>query len=185
MRTAAVALPYLDDEDAVADAARKLSALTHYDPRAQEACVLWSLAIRRAIVDEEIDLRSGLAHLPADSAKFWTDHIDEAQTSDPARFTPNGWWCRRCRQRGRRSPTRPNSTTTRPDSSATDWSPRSLSAMTPTPLPPSPVHFWAPAGVRPRSPSTGVRFSTATRACVPTISCNSAHLAVTGASRSV
>ncbi len=91
MRTAAVALPYLDDEDAVADAARKLSALTHYDPRAQEACVLWSLAIRRAIVDEEIDLRSGLAHLPADSAKFWTDHIDEAQTSDPARFTPNGW----------------------------------------------------------------------------------------------
>jgi ADP-ribosylglycohydrolase len=91
MRTAAVALPYLDDETAVVEAARKLSALTHYDPRAQEACALWSLAIRRAIVDGEIDLRAGLAFLPKDSAKFWTDHIDEAETSNPGHFTPNGW----------------------------------------------------------------------------------------------
>ena len=42
MRTAPVALPYLDDPDALVEAARKVGALTHYDPHAQEACVLWS-----------------------------------------------------------------------------------------------------------------------------------------------
>ena len=91
MRTAAVALPYLDDPDAVVDAARAMSALTHYDPRAQEACVLWSLAIRRAILDAELDLRAGLDYLDEEAVEYWTDRIDEAEQSEPGRFTPNGW----------------------------------------------------------------------------------------------
>ncbi len=91
MRTAAVALPYLADPAAVVDAARSVSALTHYDPRAQEACVLWSLAIRRAVVDAELNLRGGLAFLDDEAVAYWTERIDEAETSEPAVFTPNGW----------------------------------------------------------------------------------------------
>ena len=59
MRTAPVALPYLDDPIALAEAARKVGALTHYDEHAQAACVLWSLAIRHAILHAEFDIRSG------------------------------------------------------------------------------------------------------------------------------
>ncbi len=91
MRTAPVALPYLDDPDAVVEAARGISALTHFDPRAQEACVLWSLAIRRAIVDDVLDLRDGLRYLDDEAVAYWTERIDEAEASDPKRFNPNGW----------------------------------------------------------------------------------------------
>lgn len=91
MRTAPVALPYLDSPTAVAEAALAVSRLTHYDPRAGEACVLWSLAIRHAIVERELDVRSGLSLLSADAAAFWSARIEEAETSDPARFRPNGW----------------------------------------------------------------------------------------------
>ncbi|GAA4752995.1 ADP-ribosylglycohydrolase family protein [Gordonia alkaliphila] len=91
MRTAAVALPYLHDADAVAEAARKVSALTHYDPRAQEACVLWSLAIRSAVLDATLDLRSGLRYLDDDGRAYWTARIGEAEQGDPSQFRPNGW----------------------------------------------------------------------------------------------
>ena len=73
MRTAPVALPYLDDPAALVEAARKVGALTHYDPHAQEACVLWSLAIRHAILHAELDVRAGLAYLDDEAAAYWTD----------------------------------------------------------------------------------------------------------------
>lgn len=72
-------------------AARRLSALTHYDPHAQEACVLWTLGIRHAILNGELDIRAGLPALDDPSIEFWRDRIDEAESSAPARFTPNGW----------------------------------------------------------------------------------------------
>jgi ADP-ribosyl-[dinitrogen reductase] hydrolase len=91
MRTAPVALPYLDDPAAVADAARRIGAMTHYDSHAQEACVLWSLAIRHAILHGELDVRAGLGYLDADAGAYWTERLDEAEQSDPSRFRPNGW----------------------------------------------------------------------------------------------
>lgn len=91
MRAAPVALPHLDDPEAVANAARKVGALTHYDHRAQEACVLWSLAIRHAVLHAEFDIRAGLVHLDTDAAAYWTEKLDEAETSQPGRFRPNGW----------------------------------------------------------------------------------------------
>ena len=91
MRTGPVALACLDDPAAVAEAARGLSALTHHDDRAQEACVLWSLAVRHAIVDGELDVRVGLEHLSAEAPAFWAARIDEAEASPPGRFRPNGW----------------------------------------------------------------------------------------------
>ena len=50
MRTAPLALAYLDDEAALVEAARAVSELTHYDPEAGDACVLWCLAIRHAVL---------------------------------------------------------------------------------------------------------------------------------------
>lgn len=94
MRTAAVALPYLSDPDgaaATAEAARKVSALTHYDPRAGQACVLWSLAIRHAVLHDDYDVRAGLALLDTEAASYWSERIDEAEARPPGHFNPNGW----------------------------------------------------------------------------------------------
>lgn len=91
MRTAPVALPYLDDPAALVDAARVVGALTHADPRAQEACVLWSLAIRHAVLRGELDVRRGLVWLDPEAAAYWADRLDEAEAGPPARFRPNGW----------------------------------------------------------------------------------------------
>src|SRR6516162_7567624 len=49
MRTAPVALAYLDDEAGLVEAARAVSELTHYDPEG-DACVIWCCAIRHAII---------------------------------------------------------------------------------------------------------------------------------------
>lgn len=91
MRTAPVALPYLDDPQALVEAARKVAVLTHYDQHAQEACVLWSLAIRHAILHAELDVRAGLSYLDDDAASYWTVRLEEAESGPPQRFRPNGW----------------------------------------------------------------------------------------------
>lgn len=93
MRTGPVALGYLDDgtEDALADAARALSDLTHADPDTGDACVLWSLAVRHAIRTGELDLAGGLAALPQERRARWATIIDEAEARRPADFPKNGW----------------------------------------------------------------------------------------------
>jgi ADP-ribosyl-[dinitrogen reductase] hydrolase len=65
MRTAPVALAHLDDEDAMVEAARAISGLTHFDPEAADAAVLWCCAIRHAVLTAELDVRIGLAHIDA------------------------------------------------------------------------------------------------------------------------
>jgi len=59
MRTAPVALAYLDDEQAMVAAARAISELTHYDPDAGDACVLWCAAIAHAVRTGQLDVRIG------------------------------------------------------------------------------------------------------------------------------
>ncbi len=49
MRTAPVALACLGDDDALVEKAMDVSALTHADPLAGEACATWWVAIDRAI----------------------------------------------------------------------------------------------------------------------------------------
>jgi ADP-ribosylglycohydrolase len=66
MRTAPIALAYLHHPDALVQTAQGLSSLTHHDPEAGEACVLWCLAIRHAVLDGTLNIRNGLQHLPAD-----------------------------------------------------------------------------------------------------------------------
>ena len=92
MRTAPVALAYLDDAAALVEAATALSALTHADPEAGEACALWCLAIRRAVLNGTFDgLREGLDHLPADRRSVWAERLREAEAKPPSAFEHNGW----------------------------------------------------------------------------------------------
>jgi len=91
MRTAPVALAYLDDEDAVVEAAAAISRLTHHDPEAGEACVLWCLAMRHAVLTGALDVRAGLTRLPRDRAAAWAERLEVAERSRPADFARNGW----------------------------------------------------------------------------------------------
>lgn len=90
MRTVGVSLRHLDDAQACAEAARAVSDLTHADPLAGDACVIWSLAIRHAILTGELDIRVGLGHLVAPAAD-WEALIAEAETAAPGTFTGNGY----------------------------------------------------------------------------------------------
>lgn len=91
MRTAPVALAYLDDEHALVEAARAISELTHYDEDAGDACVLWSCAIRHAVRTGELDVRVGLPHLAADRRDLWSQRLADAEAATPASFPNNGW----------------------------------------------------------------------------------------------
>src|SRR5512146_469364 len=91
MRTAPVALAYLDDPDGLTEAAAALSALTHHDPEAGEACVLWCHAIRHAVLTGELDARAGLAPLRNGSRRVWAQRLQEAERARPRDFARNGW----------------------------------------------------------------------------------------------
>jgi ADP-ribosylglycohydrolase len=91
MRTAPVALAYLDDEAALVEAARAVSDLTHHDPEAGDACVLWCCAIHHAILTGVLDARIGLQHIDSDRRDRWASRLDVAEGSQPSDFTNNGW----------------------------------------------------------------------------------------------
>lgn len=92
MRTAPVALAHLLDPVAIADAARRVSDLTHPDPVCAEACVLWSVAIGHAVVFGTFDgVREALHLLPAGRAGFWSQRLSEAEARPASSFSSNGW----------------------------------------------------------------------------------------------
>lgn len=92
MRTAPVALAYLGrPAEELTRAAAEASALTHADPDAVDACVLWCLAIRHAVLTGELDVRVGLPLLGDGRAAVWEERIAVAEASRPADFTRNGW----------------------------------------------------------------------------------------------
>lgn len=91
MRTSPVALAFLDDRPGCADAARRIAELTHADPLAGDSCVLWSEAIRIAVLEGRIDVRGGLDLLPENRRDLWAAWIDAAENEPPASFTPNGY----------------------------------------------------------------------------------------------
>ncbi len=91
MRTAPLALSHLQDEAALVEAARAVSELTHYDPEAGDACVLWCLAIRHAILTGLLDARIGLQHIAIERRDLWVSRLNVAEASQPSGFTNNGW----------------------------------------------------------------------------------------------
>jgi ADP-ribosylglycohydrolase len=95
-RTGPVCLPFLGDRERIVQAARDISDLTHADPYAGDACVLWSLAIERAVLDGDgydvggrgddgtglggFDLRAEFERdcqlwLPVERRDFWSQTI--------------------------------------------------------------------------------------------------------------
>ena len=92
MRTAPVALACLHDESVLAKVARTVSELTHFDPDAGDACVLWCTAIRHAVLTGELQVRIGLGHIDIDRRDLWAARIDEAEASQPSDFATNNGW---------------------------------------------------------------------------------------------
>jgi len=92
MRTAPVALANLDNPYKLQQAARGISDLTHADPDAGDACVLWCSAIRHAVLTGQLDVRIGLPYIPDERREVWQSRIAEAEQARPADFTTtNGW----------------------------------------------------------------------------------------------
>jgi len=63
MRTSVVGLPFLGDRPKIAEAARKISALTHASEWDQDAAMVWSLLVEAAVMrgGEEFDLPAAVA----------------------------------------------------------------------------------------------------------------------------
>ena len=92
MRTAPVALAFLDDPATLTLAARWVSEATHADDLAGDACVLWCHAIRRAVLDGSMpDLPTLVDELPVARREQWAVWIAEAERRPPADFAPNGY----------------------------------------------------------------------------------------------
>lgn len=93
MRTASVALSYLSDPRKISEAAIKVSQLTHWDLDCIEACVIWSKAIRHAILFENYDgIQLAINDFPTFRQGYWNEILDMAEQSNrPADFPNNGW----------------------------------------------------------------------------------------------
>lgn len=92
MRTSPLALGYLQhDPGQLFQAAADVSRLTHWEDDAREACGLWSVAIRHAVLSGELDVRTGLVHLRPGRGQLWEQRILTAEHSAPCDFTNNHW----------------------------------------------------------------------------------------------
>lgn len=100
MRTAPASLVGLLEKggDARAvHAARLVSELTHFDPEAAEACAIWTLALRSAILRGSADVLAAAARaaelgaIAPERAETWLERIREAMDARPGDFPNNGW----------------------------------------------------------------------------------------------
>ena len=98
MRTAPIALAYLDDPRAMVVAAQHTALLTHDDDASANACAVWCLAIREAILTEEFAsletfhdrVRDAITTNLPDQADRWIDILDAANPSDPVSVNQHG-----------------------------------------------------------------------------------------------
>ncbi|MDJ1372201.1 ADP-ribosylglycohydrolase family protein [Gulosibacter molinativorax] len=96
MRTSPIALGYLAEgrEPALIDASSRIAQLTHWEEDNIDACALWNLAIRHAILHGELNLHDQLQWLPESRRDKWRGLIGEALSPDknPVDFAhKNGW----------------------------------------------------------------------------------------------
>lgn len=92
MRTGGVALSALGNDSLIVKRARLMSDLTHGDPLAAEACIIWSIAIDRAVRQDRLDgVYDGVSLLPSASQSFWRRKIEEVKELSLESFTPNGY----------------------------------------------------------------------------------------------
>ncbi len=86
MRTTPLALGFLQDPDGLAAASRAYSALTHGSSQAADACVLWNLAQREAILTGTFDLGAGLPWVPDSRQESWEQLLIKAEIGLPQDF---------------------------------------------------------------------------------------------------
>lgn len=116
MRTAPLTLAFLryphphpkadEEEAALMHAAGTVSALTHWERDAREACGIWCIAIRHAVLTGALDVRRALKRpsLFAEEAsaghddgdvlervELWESRLNAAESSLPESFVNNGW----------------------------------------------------------------------------------------------
>ncbi len=92
MRTAPVALATTGSDSELSAMAAEVSALTHGDPQAGDACVLWCVAIDRAINESRLDgILDGLELISPQRRSQWAERIECAGEERPETFTPNGF----------------------------------------------------------------------------------------------
>ncbi|MBW6439260.1 ADP-ribosylglycohydrolase family protein [Actinoplanes hulinensis] len=92
MRTAPVALAHLNDPRDLAEAARAISDLTHFDPLAGDACVIWCEAIRHAVLEGTFaGMDTGLELIPEERRDQWASWLEEARQHPPNHFRNNGF----------------------------------------------------------------------------------------------
>ncbi|MET3962823.1 ADP-ribosyl-[dinitrogen reductase] hydrolase [Marmoricola sp. OAE513] len=90
MRTGPVALAYLDDPEGLVEAAMAVSALTHYEEIAQQACAVWCLMIRHAVLHGEFPQFADIADWVPDPER-WERLLGEAELGRPGSFVTNAW----------------------------------------------------------------------------------------------
>jgi ADP-ribosylglycohydrolase len=93
MRTNPAILPFLNRRQQGAMAVREISNLTHADPMAGDAAVLWSLAVEHAIqvgtdFNVERHMADGVHYLPERQME-WLGHIGEAIGVNPHKWRGN------------------------------------------------------------------------------------------------
>lgn len=92
MRTAPVALAFLNEPGKRAQVARAVSSLTHADVLAGDACVLWVDAIARSIETGTLaSPRDSIELLPEERRATWLEYINQAETLMPWDFENNGF----------------------------------------------------------------------------------------------
>src|SRR5690606_34101831 len=90
MRQAPVSIAYLHDPVALVEASRAVAALTHFEKAGQDACVVWGLITRHAVLTGVLPTFADIAaHVP--DADYWRGVLLEAETQPPNTFTVNGW----------------------------------------------------------------------------------------------
>ena len=87
MRTTPIALGYLDDPERLTLAARTYSHLTHGDPLAADACVLYNHAQRHAILTGELNIRMAMGQVPVERRAQWSQWFDAAEAQPPGDFS--------------------------------------------------------------------------------------------------
>lgn len=92
MRTSPIALAYLQDEAGLEIAARNVSKLTHFNPITQEACVIWTKAVRHAVLFGNTDgVHLAVSELDPEPRKYWSEVLKRAEREPPSTFSQNGW----------------------------------------------------------------------------------------------
>jgi len=75
-----------------AEAALQVSARTHDDERAPQACQLWPSAIRHAVLHGTFDgVRGYLNTADRETAEYRSPLLDIAESGTPKDFPKNGW----------------------------------------------------------------------------------------------